>query len=95
MSGPQYLRDEAIKAAEKRLKAASVFVWTHIKNPLFQKRMGPGSSWLVRFEYPGVLSVCDPETGRVFAVSEPGRPDVLKAGFAPDVPALDSTHGDQ
>jgi len=87
--GPKYIKDQALKAAERRLKQAATFVHLNIKNPLFQKRMGKGhSSVLTRLEWPGVLSVIDPDTGELLAVSEPGRPDSLCASFAPPVPAL-------
>jgi hypothetical protein len=82
--GPQFAREQAIKAAERRLKEAVTFSTLNIKNPIFQRRMGKGhSAVLVRLEWPGVLSVLDPDTGKVLAVSEPGRPDVLRADFAP------------
>jgi hypothetical protein len=87
--GPHYLQQQAALSAALRLKPASTFTRLNIKQPLFQKRMGKGAdSVLVRFEWPGVLSVIDPETGDVLAVSESGRPDVLRAGFVPVVPAL-------
>lgn len=84
-----YLKNQAFIAAEKHLKRAATFTGLNIKNPLFQKRMGKGgTSVLVRFEWPGVLSVIDPETGELLAVSEPGKPGDLHAAFAPSVPAL-------
>ena len=87
--GPQHLRLEAAKSAAHRLQQASTFTRLNIKQPLFQKRMGKGAnSLLVRFDYPGVLSVIDPETGVVLATSEAGRSDVLSRGFVPVVPAL-------
>lgn len=87
--GPAYLKTQALKAAEKRLKQAATFTALNIKNPLFQKRMGKGAtSVFVRFELPGVLSVIDPETGELLAVSEPGQPGNLCKTFMPTVPAL-------
>lgn len=87
--GPEYLREQATKAAAHRLRQATTFTRLNMKQPLFQKRMGKGSSSvLVRFEWPGVLSVIDSETGDVLATSEAGRPDVLRPGFVPPVPAL-------
>ncbi len=87
--GPHYLQQQAALSAALRLKPASTFTRLNIKQPLFQKRMGKGAnSVLVRFEWPGVVSVIDPETGALLAISEPGRPDFLRAGFVPVVPAL-------
>jgi hypothetical protein len=87
--GPEYLKAEAIKAAAHQLKKAATFTALHAKNPLFQKRMGKGSTsvW-VRIEFPGSLLVIDPDSGEIMAASEPGRPDVLRFGFMPPVPAL-------
>jgi hypothetical protein len=82
--GTQFARDHALKAAERRLKEAVTFISLNIKSPIFQRRTGKGySAVLVRLEWPGVLSVLDPDTGKVLAVSEPGRPDVLRADFVP------------
>jgi len=87
--GPDYLKAQALKAAENQLKRAAPFAALHIKNPLFQRRMGKGdTAVLVRFELPGVLSVIDPDTGELLAQSAPGQPDVLRPGFMPPVPAL-------
>lgn len=87
--GPQYIKDQAIKAAALRLRQAATFAQLNTKNPLFQRRMGKGSaSVLVRLDWPGTLSMIDPETGELLAVSEAGRPDVLRTGFVPPMPAL-------
>jgi hypothetical protein len=87
--GPHHLQQQAAISAALRLKIASTFMRLNMREPLFQKRMGKGAdSVLVRYEYPGVVSVIDPETGVLLAVSEPGRPDSLRAGFVPVVPAL-------
>lgn len=87
--GVQYVQEQAVKAAALRLRKAATFTALNIKNPVFQKRIGKGAaSVLVRFEWPGVLSVLDPDTGELLAVSERGRPDVLQAGFMPPLPAL-------
>jgi hypothetical protein len=87
--GPHHLQQQAAILAAIRLKKASTFMRLNMREPLFQKRMGKGAdSVLVRYEYPGVVSVIDPETGVLLAVSEPGRPDFLRAGFVPVVPAL-------
>ncbi|MEI8170862.1 MAG: hypothetical protein WCG50_14375 [Rhodoferax sp.] len=88
-TGPQYIKEQAIKAAEHRLRQAATFTGLNIKNPLFQKRMGKGDcSVLVRFEYPGRLTVYDPVTGEQLAASELGHPDVLHPGFVPSIPSL-------
>ena len=87
--GPHHLQQQAAISAAILLKKASTFIRLNMREPLFQKRMGKGAnSVLVRFEWPGVVSVIDPETGVLLAVSEPGRPDFLRAGFVPVVPAL-------
>jgi hypothetical protein len=91
--GPAYLKDQALKSARNHLKKAATFTGLNIKNPLFQKRMGKGaSSVFVRLEFPGILSVIDPETGEVLAMSEPGKPGDLCPAFVPTVPALIGTH---
>lgn len=87
--GADYIKEQALKAAENQLKKAATFTALHIKNPVFQKRMGKGStSVLVRFELSGVLSVIDPDTGELLAESEPGRLDALRPGFVPPIPVL-------
>lgn len=84
--GTTYLKSQALKTAELRIKQAATFTASIIKNPLFQKRMGKGATAvLVRFEWPGVLSVIDPDTGLVLAVSEVGKPEVLQAEFSPPI----------
>lgn len=81
---PQLIHEQAVKAAERRLKEAVTYISLNIKSPIFQRRVGKGhSAVLVRLEWPGVLSVLDPDTGKVLAMSEPGRPDVLRADFVP------------
>lgn len=92
--GPEYFKAQALKSSENHLKRAATFVALNIKNPLFQRRMGKGSaSVFVRLEWPGVLSVVDPDTGELLAQSAPGRPDVLRPGFMPPVPALGAAGG--
>ena len=86
-AGTQYVRDEAQRAAALRLQQAANFARLNIKTPVFQRRMGKGAAAvLTRFEWPGVLAVYDPETGELLAVSEPGRPEVLRANFVPVSP---------
>lgn len=82
----QQAREQSFKAAERRLKEAVAFAKMSIKTPMFQKRMGTGNTavW-VRFEWPGLLSVLDPVSGRLLAVSEIGKPEVLRADFLPPI----------
>lgn len=88
IAGPEYVAQEAKRAAALRLQHAVVLAQMHIKNPLFQRRFGTGGAAVaVRFSWPGILSVLDPETGEVLAVSEPGRPEVLRANFVPVSPS--------
>ena len=90
--GPDYIKAQALTAAQTRLKKAATFTRMAIKTPLFQKRMGKGdSAVLVRLEWPGVLRVVDPQTGELLAESVPGWPDVLRPSFTPLVPALAGT----
>ncbi len=94
--GTEYLKEQARKAAERRLRQAATFVALNCKTPLFQKRMGKGpTSVLARVEMPGVLKVIDLETGELLAISLPGRPSVLSPDFLPVVPALTGTQGDR
>jgi len=87
--GQQYVQEQAIKAAAHRLRQAAAFTGLNIKQPSFQKRMGKGeSAVLVRFEWPGRLTVHDPITGEQLAASELGQPDVLRPGFVPPIPTL-------
>lgn len=87
-AGPEYVAQEAKRAAALRLQQAVTFARLNIKQPMFQRRMGKaGAAVLVRLEWPGVLSVYDPETGEALAISEPGRPDVLRTGFVPPLPS--------
>lgn len=86
MVGKSILKAQAnaAHAASRTLSHASTFAALHATGkPLFQKTMRrPGSRpVLVRIVYPGVLLVCDPETGAVLAKSEPGRPSVLDPSF--------------
>lgn len=69
------------QAASDRLKAAAAFAELHAtERPLLSKRLGSGrNALLVRFTWPGVLTVYDPVTGKALAVSEPGKPDTLRA----------------
>lgn len=67
------------RAAAKRLQEAAQWAQLHATAaPLFSKRMGRGkTAVIVRFEWPGVLIVADPDTGRILSQSEPGKPAVL------------------
>lgn len=89
MPGQTYLYERAAETAKARLKQAARFAELNIKNPIFQKRLGKGAAAvLVRFEWPGLLTVLDPETGEVLAVSELGQPEDLSPHFDPPIPAL-------
>ena len=71
----------ATKAAQRTLDQACTFAELHATaKPLFQRVMRrPGSSpVVVRFVWPGVLQVFDPQTGDVLAESVPGQPEWLK-----------------
>ena len=77
-------QSDAVNAARRTLGHAHTFAALHATGkPLFQKVMRrPGSRpVLVRIVYPGVLLVCDPDTGAVLAQSEPGQPPVLASNF--------------
>ena len=78
-TGPEYLAMRRVEAQAQALQKGAAFAGLHVKSPLFQKRMG---RWLVRFDYPGVLQLIDPETGEVFAESEPGQPTTPKGEAA-------------
>ena len=77
----QTQQEQFRQAAADRLKTAAAFAELHgTERPLLSKRMGSGkNSVLVRFTWPGVLTVYDPVTGKALAVSEPGKPDTLRA----------------
>ena len=78
-AGHQYVQDLALQAAQMRLVQAATFAEFHCKKPLFEKRMGSGATAvLVRFEWPGVLAVYDPNTGEALARSAPGCPKSLQ-----------------
>lgn len=82
----QAAHDAAMQAAARTLGHAFTFAALHASGgPLFQRTMRRPQSApvLVRFVWPGVLVVCDPQTGDVLAESEPGQPLQLKAGFVP------------
>ena len=82
----QAAHDAAMQAAARTLGHAFTFAALHASGgPLFQRTMRRPQSApvLVRFVWPWVLVVCDPQTGDVLAESEPGQPLQLKAGFVP------------
>jgi len=83
--------EQARQAAQRRLSAAAQFAaLPGTAKPLFSKQMGRGrQAQLVRMEWPGVLAVYDPDTGRTLARSKPGQPDTL----APDFDALPRNGG--
>ncbi|HEX5806103.1 MAG TPA: hypothetical protein VFY31_07190 [Macromonas sp.] len=83
MDKPNPFAEQARRAAAKRLQAAAQFAQFHAaEKPLFSKRMGKGkSAVIVRLDWPGVLTVTDPDTGHALAVSEPGHPAVLAGQY--------------
>ena len=92
MTGPQHpesaplnAKGQARQAAARRLQEAARFAVMHAASaPLLNKRQGTGkAAVLVRLQWPGVLLVLDPQTGRELARSEAGAPDKLAADFDP------------
>jgi hypothetical protein len=84
-TGIQEARARAVEGAKNRLQQAARFMAVDAKSPVWSKRMGKGgASLLLKFELPGVLAVYDPDTLHLLAISEPGRPDILRAGFMPE-----------
>jgi len=82
--GNQHLQ-RTIEAAEKRLQKAARLMMSEATLPMWKKRTGSGAgALLLRFDPPGVLAVRCAVTGELLAVSEPGKPDVVKAGFLPE-----------
>lgn len=76
---------QARQVAARRLQDAARFAANHAAGvPLLNQRQGTGdAAVLVRLEWPGVLRVLDPLTGRELARSEPGEPGQLAADFYP------------
>lgn len=75
---------QARQAAVRRLREASMFAKMHAAGPLLNRRQGTGKvAVLVRLEWPGVLRVIDPQTGRELARSKPGSPAELAHDFDP------------
>lgn len=65
-------------------RAASVLEMHASRAAPMCKRQGAGAKALeMRFAWPGVVEVYDPETGRLLARSEPGKPCCLAADFDP------------
>jgi hypothetical protein len=82
--GNQHLQ-KTIEAAEKRLQKAARLMLSEATLPMWKRRTGSGAgALLLRFDPPGVLSVCCANTGQLLAASEPGQPAVLKSGFLPE-----------
>lgn len=82
----QAAHDAAMKAAARTLLQACTFAALHATDkPLFKRTMKRPQSppVVVRIVWPGVLQVCDPNTGDVLAEGEPGNPYQLKTGFIP------------
>ncbi len=86
--GIKYIQEQAVNAAAQRLQQAARFAALNIRQPAFQKRMGTGKdAVVVRFEWPGTLSIYNPATGELLGLSECGKPDVLRSDFAPLLPS--------
>ena len=79
LPGVEYVRNESRKAAALRLIQAATFVEAHTGKILFQRTLKKpgGLAVLVRFDWPGVLRVFDPNTGEQLAESAPGQPQTL------------------
>lgn len=81
----QAAHDAALESSDRNLQQACHFAALHATaKPLFQRTMRRAGALpvLVRFAFPGVLQVSDPETGDLVAISEPGKPHLLGADFA-------------
>ena len=74
-----------IEEGEKNLQRAATLMLDEVSSPIWKARVGSGpGALLLRFDAPGVLYVACANTGQLLAVSEPGRPSVMKAGFVPE-----------
>lgn len=89
LTGPVFLKLQALELAERLLRRAAAIHEMSIDGPFFQKLIGRGANAMwARWHRPGVLKMIDPDTGRVLAVSLPGKPATLDPSFEPDLPAL-------
>lgn len=86
-TGDQYIKSEAIKASDDRLKRAAKFVEVRAPKVLFSKTAKvSGCAELVQIETPGVLRVYDAVTHVLLAESLPGKLDQPNPDFCPPLP---------
>lgn len=80
--GLEYVAAQARKAAQQRLTTAARYVALQAPNPLWRKRVGRrDDAILFQIERDGSLAIYEDSTGRLVALSEPGRHDQLRADF--------------
>jgi hypothetical protein len=78
----RYIHEQARLFAGKRLERAAQYMALHAK-PSEKGTGRANAKELIRWEWPGVLSVFCAETGALLARTEPGQPNKLQAGFIP------------
>jgi hypothetical protein len=89
----QFIHEQALRFAAKRLERAAQYLALHVKPT--EKGSGRGNSKeLIRWEWPGILSVYDADTGALLAQSEAGQPSKLSNAFKPTFRKSDSADGD-
>lgn len=79
-----YLREQAVAAAQRRLQVAARFLELNARRPLFEKvmRLEGGRRCKVGLYLPGpVLIQFNPDTGEILSRSLPGQLDVLDPAF--------------
>jgi hypothetical protein len=80
----RYIQAQARQFAAKRLQRAAQYMALHAK-PSEKGAGRANAKELIRWEWPGVLSVFDADTGALLARSEPGQPDALTKDFRPSL----------
>jgi hypothetical protein len=80
----RYIQAQARQFAAKRLQRAAQYMALHAK-PSEKGAGRANAKELIRWEWPGVLSVFCAETGALLARSAPGQPSRLANGFKPDL----------
>jgi hypothetical protein len=80
----RYIQAQARQFAAKRLQRAAQYMALHAK-PSEKGTGRANAEELIRWEWPGVLSVFDADTGVLLARSEPGQPDALAKDFKPSL----------
>jgi hypothetical protein len=80
----RYIHEQARLFAGRRLERAAQYMALHAK-PSEKGTGRANTKELIRWEWPGVLSVFCAETGALLARSEPGQPSRLANGFKPDL----------